>query len=65
MRERLMSLTELTAYVADQVPKKALSRAALQKRCLRGQVGQKVGNQWVVTLSEAQGIVEGLRDKGT
>jgi len=60
-QDRLLSLTELTAYVAEQLPPdRRLTRAALQKRCIRGDLGQKVGNQWVITAAQAKALVETL-----
>ena len=60
-RDRLLSLTQLTAYVDEKLPPdRRITRAALQKRCIRGELGQKVGNQWVIAESEAKALVETL-----
>jgi len=54
-----MSLTELTAYLAAAgVPR---SRKELQRRCIAGQFGEKVGTQWVVTQRQADKLVRELQ----
>ncbi len=63
MRERLMSLTQAAQYINDAGVK--YSRQAIQRRCLLGSIGQKVGNQWVLTASEVEALLETLREKGT
>ena len=54
-----MSLTQLTAYLADAgVPR---SRKELQRRCIAGRMGAKLGTQWVITRREADTLVGQLR----
>jgi hypothetical protein len=56
-----MSLTQLTAYLAAAgVPR---SRKELQRRCIAGRMGAKLGTQWVVKRREADALVEQLRAK--
>ncbi|MCJ7796841.1 MAG: hypothetical protein MUQ56_08760 [Thermoleophilia bacterium] len=58
----VMTLTELTLYMAYAgVPR---SRKELQRRCLAGTIGHKIGHQWVVTRREADALAETLRRKG-
>jgi len=57
--DAFMSLTQLTAYLATAgLPR---SRKELQRRCIAGRMGGKMGTQWVVTKREADALVEELR----
>ena len=59
--EELMSLTQLTAWMAEHGVRR--SRAEWYRRAVAGQLGRKVGSQWVFTKSEAQRQVETMRPK--
>jgi len=58
MFEYLMSLTQLTAYLAAAGTPR--SRKELQRRCIAGQLGEKVGTQWVITRAQADALVATL-----
>jgi len=57
----LFSLVELRSWLAGQGIER--SREELQRRTREGQFGRKVGQQYVVTLAEAQALLERLRQQ--
>ena len=59
--ERLLSLTQLTAWMADHGVVRG--RAEWGRRARAGQFGRKVGTQWVATESEALALLETLLPK--
>jgi hypothetical protein len=59
---RLFSITQTHEFVRERGVR--YSRPSIERLCLLGRLGQKVGSQWVITESEAEALVETLRAKG-
>ena len=59
----MFSLTELTEWLEERGVKR--SRAEIARRAGAGQLGKKVGRQYVVPLAEAQALLTSLREKGS
>ena len=55
----VFSLTELREWLEERGVKR--SRKALESRALRGTLGHKIGNQYVVALPQAKALLEALR----
>jgi len=54
--EDRLSLTEFTAWMAERGVVR--SRPEWKRRMQLEQLGEKVGTQWTVTISEAQAVLE-------
>lgn len=56
---QIMSLTEFTAWMAERGVTR--SREEWYRRIRAGHFGQRIGTQWVVSLAEAQAVLESFQ----